>query len=175
MDCYWKRPRCRLWVRTCSLDHYLVQPDETMDARIAAAREKLGAEAVLLGHHYQRDEVIRFADFTGDSYKLSKAAAEIERAVHGLLRRALYGGDGGHSGSAVAAGGAARPERGLLDGRHGRDRAGGGLLGVDGAAEGDGRRGDSAADVYELGGGDQGVLRRTGRAGVYLVQCAGRV
>jgi quinolinate synthase len=61
---------------TCSLDHYLVQPDETMDARIAAAREKLGAEAIVLGHHYQRDEVIRFADFTGDSYKLSKAAAE---------------------------------------------------------------------------------------------------
>src|ERR1039457_3595673 len=47
-----------------------------MDARIAAAREKLGTDAVILGHHYQRDEVIRFADFTGDSYKLSKAAAE---------------------------------------------------------------------------------------------------
>ena len=62
----------------CSLDNYLVQPDETMDARIAAAREKLGATAVILGHHYQRDEVIRFADFTGDSYKLSKAAAETD-------------------------------------------------------------------------------------------------
>jgi quinolinate synthase len=60
----------------CSLDHYLVQPDETMDARIRAARAKLGAQAVVLGHHYQRDEVIRFADFTGDSYKLAKAAAE---------------------------------------------------------------------------------------------------
>ena len=51
-------------------------PDDTMGARIAAAREKLGTDAVVLGHHYQRDEVIRFADFTGDSYKLSKAAAE---------------------------------------------------------------------------------------------------
>jgi quinolinate synthase len=60
----------------CSLDHYLVLPDDTMDARIAAARERLGTDAVILGHHYQRDEVIRFADFTGDSYKLSKAAAE---------------------------------------------------------------------------------------------------
>jgi quinolinate synthase len=60
----------------CSLDHYLMQPDETMDERIRAAKQKLGAEAVVLGHHYQRDEVIRFADFTGDSYKLSKAAAE---------------------------------------------------------------------------------------------------
>lgn len=62
----------------CSLEHYLVQPDDTMDATIAAAREKLGAQAVVLGHHYQRDEVIRFADFTGDSYKLAKAAAQTD-------------------------------------------------------------------------------------------------
>jgi quinolinate synthase len=63
-------------VEACSLDNYLTLPDHTMDARIAAARHKLGASTVILGHHYQRDEVIRFADFTGDSYKLSKAAAE---------------------------------------------------------------------------------------------------
>ncbi len=47
-----------------------------MDDRIAAAREKLGDDVVILGHHYQRDEVIRYADFTGDSYKLSKQAAQ---------------------------------------------------------------------------------------------------
>jgi len=47
-----------------------------MDDRIAAARENLGDEVVILGHHYQRDEVIRYADFTGDSYKLSKQAAQ---------------------------------------------------------------------------------------------------
>jgi quinolinate synthase len=47
-----------------------------MDARIAEARAKLGATTILLGHHYQRDEVIRFADATGDSYKLSKIASE---------------------------------------------------------------------------------------------------
>jgi quinolinate synthase len=61
---------------SCSLDNYLAQPDHTMDARIAEARAKLGTDVVLLGHHYQRDEVIRFADFTGDSYKLSKVASE---------------------------------------------------------------------------------------------------
>src|SRR5580698_7616848 len=61
-----------------SLDHYLALPDHTMDARIAAARLKLGKQAVILGHHYQRDEVIQFADLTGDSYKLSKIAAETE-------------------------------------------------------------------------------------------------
>lgn len=62
----------------CSLENYLALPDHTVDARIAAARAKLGKTTILLGHHYQRDEVIRFADFTGDSYKLSKAAAETE-------------------------------------------------------------------------------------------------
>jgi quinolinate synthase len=62
----------------CSLENYLALPDHTMDARIAAAREKLGGTTILLGHHYQRDEVIRFADFTGDSYKLSKLASETE-------------------------------------------------------------------------------------------------
>jgi quinolinate synthase len=60
---------------TCSLDNYLVLPDHTMDARIAEARRALGTTTILLGHHYQRDEVIRFADFTGDSYRLCQAAA----------------------------------------------------------------------------------------------------
>jgi len=63
---------------SCSLDNYLVLPDHTNDERIAAARRLLGTSTILLGHHYQRDEVIRFADFTGDSYKLSKAAAETD-------------------------------------------------------------------------------------------------
>jgi quinolinate synthase len=64
--------------QACSLENYLAMPDHSMDGRIAAARSKLGASTILLGHHYQRDEVIRFADFTGDSYKLSKIAAETE-------------------------------------------------------------------------------------------------
>jgi len=49
-----------------------------MDARIAAARAQLGKTTIVLGHHYQRDEVIRFADYTGDSYKLSKIASETD-------------------------------------------------------------------------------------------------
>lgn len=65
---------------SCSLDNYLALPDNSMDERIVAARQVLGTSTILLGHHYQRDEVIRFADFTGDSYKLSKAAAETEAA-----------------------------------------------------------------------------------------------
>jgi len=62
----------------CSLEDYLALPDHSMDIRIAEARAKLGATTILLGHHYHRDEVIRFADFTGDSYKLSKIAAETD-------------------------------------------------------------------------------------------------
>jgi quinolinate synthase len=60
---------------SCSLDNYLTLPDHTMDGRIAAARRELGRDCVVLGHHYQRDEVIKFADFTGDSYKLSQISA----------------------------------------------------------------------------------------------------
>ena len=43
--------------------------------RILAARSALGSRLVILGHHYQRDEVIRHADFTGDSFKLAQLAA----------------------------------------------------------------------------------------------------
>jgi quinolinate synthase len=63
---------------SCSLENYLALPDHSMDARIAEARATLGATTILLGHHYQRDEVIRFADFTGDSYKLSRIAADTD-------------------------------------------------------------------------------------------------
>ena len=63
---------------SCSLEDYLALPDHSMDGRIREARFKLGATTLLLGHHYQRDEVICFADATGDSYKLSRIAAETD-------------------------------------------------------------------------------------------------
>ena len=56
-------------------DRYLRLSDDEMDARIIAAKRVLGERLVILGHHYQRDEVIKFADFTGDSLKLARAAA----------------------------------------------------------------------------------------------------
>src|SRR5689334_13615028 len=52
-------------------ERYVGLGDEEMDRRIAAAKRKLGRRLVILGHHYQRDEVIKFADYTGDSYKLA--------------------------------------------------------------------------------------------------------
>jgi len=62
----------------CDFDAYLLVPDTTLDERIAAAKTKLGKDVVILGHHYQRDEVVKFADFRGDSLKLSQQAAEAE-------------------------------------------------------------------------------------------------
>src|SRR6478609_3762480 len=49
--------------------------DPTLVARAAAAKEALGERLFVLGHHYQRDEVIQFADVTGDSFKLARDAA----------------------------------------------------------------------------------------------------
>ncbi|MGG8406568.1 quinolinate synthase NadA [Streptomyces sp. 12297] len=49
--------------------------DPDLVARARAAKEKLGDKVFILGHHYQRDEVIEFADVTGDSFKLAKDAA----------------------------------------------------------------------------------------------------
>jgi quinolinate synthase len=50
--------------------------DPTLRARAQAAKDALGTRAMILGHHYQRDEVIEFADITGDSFKLAQAAAD---------------------------------------------------------------------------------------------------
>ncbi len=49
--------------------------DPDLVARAVAAKAALGSRALILGHHYQRDEVIAFADITGDSFKLAQAAA----------------------------------------------------------------------------------------------------
>jgi quinolinate synthase len=50
-------------------------PEET-DARIATSRRCLGEDLIILGHHYQRDEIIKWADYRGDSLKLSQLAGE---------------------------------------------------------------------------------------------------
>jgi len=62
----------------CDFDSYLLVPDDTLDDRIAAAKAKLGSHVVILGHHYQRDEVVKFSDFRGDSLKLSQQASQAD-------------------------------------------------------------------------------------------------
>jgi quinolinate synthase len=62
----------------CDFDSYLLVADNVLDDRIAAAKARLGRDVVILGHHYQRDEVVKFADFRGDSLKLSFQASQAE-------------------------------------------------------------------------------------------------
>jgi quinolinate synthase len=59
-----------------ALEDYFGLSDAELHERIEAARSALGQRLVILGHHYQRDDVICHADLTGDSFKLSKLAAE---------------------------------------------------------------------------------------------------
>src|SRR5215468_3584938 len=54
---------------------YAEMSGEELDRRISAAKAILGERLVILGHHYQRDEIIRYADYRGDSFKLAQLAA----------------------------------------------------------------------------------------------------
>ena len=60
------------------LEDFMVMTDEELATQIEAAREALGPRVVILGHHYQRDDVIRHANLTGDSYQLSVMASQTE-------------------------------------------------------------------------------------------------
>src|SRR5207244_12046065 len=51
-------------------------PDDTLVTWITAAKSALGSRLMILGHHYQRDEVMRWADARGDSFGLSRLAAD---------------------------------------------------------------------------------------------------
>ncbi len=59
-----------------AVEDYFGMPDEELHQRIESARRELGSRLVILGHHYQRADVISHADLTGDSFKLSRSAAE---------------------------------------------------------------------------------------------------
>jgi quinolinate synthase len=63
---------------TITFDRFKPLADEACQERIAAAKTQLGKRAVILGHHYQRADVYRHADLTGDSLRLSKLAAQTD-------------------------------------------------------------------------------------------------
>jgi len=66
-------------------DAYRNLSDDEIFTRIRTAREKLGPDVVILGHHYQRDEVIQFADYRGDSLELSRIAATQAKAARYIV------------------------------------------------------------------------------------------
>src|SRR2546423_4448825 len=61
---------------------YTELSDPELRRRIQAAKDTLGSKLAILGHHYQQDAVIDFADFTGDSFELSRKAAEQKQAQY---------------------------------------------------------------------------------------------
>ena len=61
-------------------EQYLKLSGDELRERIRAARAQLGDRLLILGHHYQRDDIIEFADFRGDSFKLAQQAADNARA-----------------------------------------------------------------------------------------------
>ncbi len=69
------------WQQDIPQSYWSLTAAELAD-RIAAARAKLGTRLVVLGHHYQREDIIQFADFRGDSFKLSQWAAERPEAQY---------------------------------------------------------------------------------------------
>lgn len=63
-------------------DEYILMSEKERDERIRAIKTNLGSKLVILGHHYQRDEVIRYADYRGDSLKLAQLAAQEQEAEY---------------------------------------------------------------------------------------------
>src|SRR5271163_4058599 len=65
-----------LKITTALPEEYRTTSDEELARRIGVAKATLGTRLLILGHHYQKDEVMRWADARGDSFGLSKLAAD---------------------------------------------------------------------------------------------------
>jgi quinolinate synthase len=73
-------PKPMLRIQPALPERYTGAEPDALDAMIGAAKEALGERLFILGHHYQRDEVMRWADARGDSYRLSVLAQERPQA-----------------------------------------------------------------------------------------------
>lgn len=90
--------------------------DPQLVERARVARAALGDRAMVLGHHYQRDEVIQFADITGDSFKLAQAAQSNDSAEFIFFCGVLHGRERRHPYIAKSKNYPSRLSCGLLDG-----------------------------------------------------------
>ena len=113
-----------------ALETYRGLADSDLEDRIARVKKELGESLLILGHHYQQDPVIRFADLRGDSLKLSQLAAQSQNCrsivfcgVHFMAETAdILSRD-------EVRGLPARHVRRVQHGRHGRPGLGRGRLG----------------------------------------------
>ncbi len=71
-----------LKITTALPEEYRLASPEELASRIASAKDALGSRLLVLGHHYQRDDVMRFCDARGDSLGLSRLAAERHDAAY---------------------------------------------------------------------------------------------
>ncbi len=146
--------------------------DPDLVARATAAKDALGDKVFVLGHHYQRDEVIQFADVTGDSFKLARDAAARPEAEYIVFCGVHF--------MAESADILTAPEQkvilpdlaaGCSMADMARHRAGRGRVGR--ADRGRRRRRRRTGDLHELLRRHQGVLRQARRRRLHVVQRAG--
>ena len=165
-----------------------IRPYKSLDpaelvSRIEAVRRRMGRELLILGHHYQQDEVIALADLRGDSYQLvgiggrqTTSAGRSPSAASTSWPKRPTSSPTGPEQLARRGGarhrGPARPGRRLLNGRHGRHRPGRGLLAATGRSDRHGR-GD-ADHLRQLGGQLEGLLRPPRRDRLHVGQRPGR-
>ena len=97
-------------------DEYRNASDDELQQRIRDAKARLGKKLLILGHFYQRDEIICHADFVGDSFQLAKNATQCPEAEHRYPFHSRTKRD------------PAEPFRRLLNGGYGQYRSGGGML-----------------------------------------------
>ena len=74
-------PGFLLWQKDIPKEYWSLAGQELTD-RVRAARAKLGDKVLILGHHYQREDIIQFADLKGDSFKLAKWASDQQDAEY---------------------------------------------------------------------------------------------
>ena len=107
--------------RECFPQEYRQASKSELDLRIRAAKSALGDRLVILGHFYQRDEVVQYADFVGDSFQLANAARTRPKAEAIVFCGVHFMAETADMLSRARSGRRpAQPRRRLLHGRYGR-------------------------------------------------------